>query len=258
MLNSTPPSPQTDLHPLPPAPARPRSAAERNQLIEQGLPLVRRIAFRMARRLPSSVQVDDLISSGTEGLLRAVDAYDPARNDRFEPYAERRIRGSMLDELRAADVLTRHGRNRMAQVSRAVSKLEHELGRSPTEEEIAARLGLSLDEYQQLAMELSRAPAIGGLGEHDPEDVASSALDPASLFAEAELRMHLQRAVSELPERTLQVLSLYYQHECTQAEIGKILGVTESRVCQILGEAVVRLRAKLARAAIGPAYDEGP
>jgi RNA polymerase sigma factor for flagellar operon FliA len=263
MLNTSPPPPLTALPPSIPVAApvvatAPRTAAERNRLIELGLPLVRRIAFRMARRLPSSVQVDDLISSGTEGLLRAVDAYDPARNDRFEPYAERRIRGSMLDELRAADVLTRHGRNRMAQVSRAVVKLEHELGRAPTEEEIAARLGVTLAEYQQLAMELSRAPAIGGLGDHDPDDVASAALDPAALFAEAELRMHLQKAVSELPERTLQVLSLYYQHECTQAEIGKILGVTESRVCQILGEAVVRLRGKLARAAVGPAYDEGP
>lgn len=265
MLNTSPPPPLSALpaqpipaQPIPTVQALPRTVSDRNRLIEQGLPLVRRIAFRMARRLPSSVQVDDLISSGTEGLLRAVDAYDPARNDRFEPYAERRIRGSMLDELRAADVLTRHGRNRMAQVSRAVSKLEHELKRAPTEEEIAARLGISLEDYQQLAGELSRAPAIGGLGDHDPDDVASAALDPAALFAEAELRMHLQKAVSELPERTLQVLSLYYQHECTQAEIGKILGVTESRVCQILGEAVVRLRGKLARQAVGPAYDEGP
>lgn len=257
MLNtSLPPPPSPSLQP--PSPSAPRTPAERNRLVEQGLPLVRRIAFRMARRLPSSVQVDDLISSGTEGLLRAVDAYDPSRNDRFEPYAERRIRGAMLDELRAADVLTRHGRNRMAQVSRTVAKLEHKLGRPPTEEEISEALGISLEEYQQLAMELARAPAIGGLGDHDPDDVASAALDPAALFAEAELRAHLNKAVSELPERTLQVLSLYYQHECTQAEIGKILGVTESRVCQILGEAVVRLRAKLARAAVGPAYDEGP
>jgi RNA polymerase sigma factor for flagellar operon FliA len=234
-----------------------KTASERSRLIELGLPLVRRIAFRMARRLPSSVQVDDLISSGTEGLLRAVDAYDPTRNDRFEPYAERRIRGAMLDELRSADVLTRHGRNRMAQVSRAIAKLEHTLQRAPTEDEIAAALGLTLAEYQHLAMELARAPAIGAIGDHDPDDVASAALDPAALFAEAELRAQLAKAISELPERTAQVLALYYQHDCTQAEIGKILGVTESRVCQILGEAIARLRSKLARAAVGPSYGAG-
>lgn len=234
----------------------PRTQAERTQLIDVGLPLVRRIAFRMARRLPPSVQVDDLISAGTEGLLRAVEAYDPSRNDRFEPYAESRIRGAILDELRGADVLTRHGRNRMAQVSRCIAQLEHTLKRAPLEEEIASALGLSLEDYQQLAMELARAPAIGRLGEHDPDDVASAALDPSALFAEAELRSHLNRAITELPERTQQVLALYYQHECTQSEIGKILGVTESRVCQILGEAVARLRGKLARVAIGPAYDE--
>ena len=255
MLNtSLPPPPTPSLHP----PVAPRTPAERSRLVEQGLPLVRRIAFRMARRLPSSVQVDDLISSGTEGLLRAVDAYDPSRNDRFEPYAERRIRGAMLDELRAADVLTRHGRNRMAQLSRTVAKLEHKLGRPPAEEEIAEALGITLEEYQQLAMELARAAASAGERRDGPEGSSRGAPDPSALFAEAELRTHLNKAVSELPERTLQVLSLYYQHECTQAEIGKILGVTESRVCQILGEAVVRLRAKLARAAVGPAYDEGP
>lgn len=233
-----------------------RGSEERKRLIEIGIPLVRRIAFRMARRLPPSVEVDDLISAGTEGLVRAVDAYDPSRNDRFEPYAESRIRGAILDELRAADVLTRHGRSRMAQVSRAIAKLEHQLQRAPTEEEIATELQLPLAEYQQLAMELSRAPAIGRLGEHDPDDVASAALDPAALFAEAELRGHLVKAIQSLPERTQQVLALYYQHECTQAEIGKIMGVTESRVCQILGEAHARLRAKLATHAIGPAFVE--
>jgi RNA polymerase sigma factor for flagellar operon FliA len=204
----------------------------------------------MARRLPPSVQVDDLVSSGTEGLLRAVDAYDPSRNDRFEPYAERRIRGAMLDELRAADVLTRHGRSRMAQLSRAVAKLEHALRRAPTEEEIAAALGLALAEYHQLTMELARAPVLGS-GDVDVEDVAGDTLDPSVLLAEAQLREHLRLAVAELPPRTVEVLGLYYQHECTQAEIGRILGVTESRVCQILGEAALRLRAKLLRAATG-------
>ncbi len=232
----------------------PRSSSDRKRLFELAYPLVRRIAFRVARRLPPSIEVDDLVSAGTEGLMRAVDGYDPQRNDRFEPYAECRIRGAILDELRGADVMTRHGRARMAQVSRAIARLEHGLSRAPSEDEIAAALGLTLAEYQQLAVELSSATAIGRLGEHDPDDVASAALDPGALFADAELRSRLASAIQALPERTQQVLALYYQHECTQSEIGRILGVTESRVCQILGDAVARLRARLASDGVGEEY----
>lgn len=218
----------------------------RDQLIELGLPIVRRTAFRMARRLPPSVEVDDLISAGTEGLLKAIDGYDPTRYERFEPYAETRIRGSILDELRAADALTRHGRRRMGEVTRAIQELEGQLKRPPTEEEIAQKLELPLEEYQQLAAELARGPALGRLGEVEPDDVASGSDDPCSLYTEQELKHQLTQAIGKLPERMQQVLALYYQHECTQSEIGKILGVTESRVCQILGEAAVRLRATLA------------
>lgn len=218
----------------------------RDQLIELGLPIVRRIAFRMARRLPPSVEVDDLISSGTEGLLKAIDGYDPTRYERFEPYAETRIRGAILDELRSADSLTRHGRRRMGEVTRAIQELEAQLKRPPTEEEVAAKLNIGLEEYQTLMSELARGPALGRLGEIEPDDVASGHDDPCSLYTEQELKSRLAGAISKLPERMQQVLALYYQHECTQAEIGKILGVTESRVCQILGEAATRLRAHLA------------
>ena len=217
----------------------------RDELIETGLPIVRRVAFRMARRLPPSVEVDDLISAGNEGLLRAIDSYDATRYERFEPYAEARIRGAILDELRGVDALTRHGRRRMGEVTKAIRALELELKRAPTEEEIAAKLNLPLETYQQLSAELARGPALGRTGENDPDDVESAANDPASLFDDRELRKRLENAIDGLPLRTQQVLALYYQHECTQSEIGAIMGVTESRVCQILGEAAARLRAKL-------------
>lgn len=218
----------------------------REQLLQIGLPMVRRTAFRMARRLPPNVEVDDLIGAGTEGLLKAIDGFDPTRYDRFEPYAERRIRGAILDELRSADSMTRHGRRRMAEVTKAVRGLQQELGRQPTEEEIADKLGMALDQYQRLSEDLARGPALARLGEADPDEVASDkADDPASLFAEKELRQRLVSAIKGLPKRNQMVLALYYQEECTQAEIGEILGVTESRVCQIIGEATARLRASL-------------
>jgi RNA polymerase sigma factor for flagellar operon FliA len=128
-------------------------------------------------------------------------------------------------------------------VTRAIQALQRELTRPPTEEEIAQRLGLGLDEYRRVALELSRAPALGRLGDVDADEVESQELDPGRLHDEVELRRNLVLAIERLPERHKQVLALYYQHECTQSEIGRILGVTESRVCQILGEAAARLRA---------------
>ncbi|MGF1465939.1 MAG: RNA polymerase sigma factor FliA [Sandaracinaceae bacterium] len=222
-------------------------APDRDDLIAAGLPIVRRVAFRLARRLPPHVDVDDLIGAGSEGLLKAARSYDAEKYPRFEPYAETRIRGAILDELRAWDAMTRHGRRRMLEVSRAVSRLSTRLGREPDEEEVAEELGLELADYQRLNAELARGPALGRLGEVDPDHVDGGFDDPASLYSEAELKGRLAEAIRKLPERTQTVLALYYQEDCTQAEIGEVLGVTESRVCQILGEAAARLRALLAR-----------
>lgn len=217
----------------------------RNQLIEIGLPIVRRVAFRMARRLPPNVEVGDLIGAGTEGLIKAAEAYDPIRYSRFEPYAEARIRGAILDELRSYDYMTRHGRRRLAEVSKTIRELELAIGRAPEEHEVAQRLGIDIEQYRKLMEDLARAPALGRLGETDPDDVAAASADPMHALADQELKMKLAEAIRSLPERMQQVLALYYQEDCTQSEIGQILGVTESRVCQILGEAAVRLRAKL-------------
>ena len=226
--------------PFPPASPRP----SRDELIAIGLPIVRRVAFRLARRLPPNVDVGDLIGAGSEGMLKAIDAWDASRAPSFEAYLDARVRGAILDELRASDVMTRHGRRRLSETARAVRKLEQRLGRSPEEQEIAGELGLALEVYQKLAEDLARGPALGRLGE-DPDGVQSGNSGPADAFLGGELRGRLRGALGKLPQRQQQVLALYYQEECTQLEIGKILGVTESRVCQILGDATVRLRAFL-------------
>ncbi len=220
---------------------------DRAALVTRGLPLVRRMAYRMARRLPPSVDVGDLIGAGNEGLVRAAASYDPTAAAKFESYAQRRIRGAILDELRSWDSVTRHGRRRMHEVTRAIKKLRAALGRAPEEDEIAKELGLDLAVYQKLNMELARGPMLGRLGQVEPDAVDSGHDDPATLYSQAELRHRLTKAITLLPERTQTVLALYYQEECTQSEIGLVLGVSESRVCQILGEAAARLRALLQR-----------
>jgi RNA polymerase sigma factor FliA len=217
----------------------------RETLILQGLPLVRRMAFRMARRLPPNVDVNDLIGAGTEGLLKAVQYYDAERYPQFEPYAKTRIRGAILDELRANDSLTRYGRSRMAEITNTIKELQHRLGRQPAEDEIAARMNIPLEQYQRLTGDLMRGPTLQGLSSVAADDAESSLATPDAVLLDTDLKRRLAAAMGKLTERTQQVLALYYQEECTQAEIGQILGVTESRVCQILGEATARLRAML-------------
>lgn len=221
------------------------SRRERDRLIETGLPLVRRMAFRLARRLPPSVEVGDLIGAGNEGLLRAIAAYEPAKYPRFEPYAEARIRGAMLDELRAADPVTRHGRRRMAEVKKAIQSLTAELGRPPEEEEIAAEMGMNIESYRRLAQDLARAPMLGHVGEVEPDEIEGHWEDASEVLLEREKKSLIASAIGKLPQRTQQVLALYYTESCTQAEIGQILGVTEGRVCQILGDASARIQADL-------------
>jgi RNA polymerase sigma factor for flagellar operon FliA len=225
-------------------PATPEARPSREEMIKRGLPIVRRLAFRLARRLPPNVDVGDLIGAGTEGLLKATESYDPSHAARFETYAEARVRGAILDELRGQDALTRHGRRQFGELTRAIRKLEAWLGRVPEEQEIANELGIDLPTYHKLTEHLSRAPALANLGALDPDDVAGDE-SPGRDLEVRELKAQLVVAVKHLPERTQTVLALYYQEECTLAEIGQILGVTESRVCQILGDATARLRAAL-------------
>ena len=218
------------------------SASDRQALVVAGLPIVRRVAHGVARRVPSHVDIGDLVGAGTEGLLRAVSAYDPKRSDRFEPYAETRIRGAILDELRSIDAMTQHGRRRMAEVNKRVWELERSLGRAPSEEEVASALGMEVGDYLDLLATASHAASMSSGEPADPDLVAGGGPDPSLLYAEAEERRRLAAAIACLPTRMQEVLGLYYQHECTQAEIGRLLGVTESRVCQILSDATSRLR----------------
>ena len=227
-----------------PAPAQTEPRPSRDEMIQRGLPIVRRLAFRLARRLPPNVDVGDLIGAGTEGLLKAIESYDASHAARFETYAESRVRGAILDELRSQDALTRHGRRQFGEVTRAVRKLESRLGRVPEEQEVANELGIDLATYHKMSEQLARAPALANLGAIDPDDVAGEESTTREIETR-ELKAQLVTAVKRLPERTQTVLALYYQEECTLAEIGEILGVTESRVCQILGDANARLRASL-------------
>lgn len=225
-----------------PAASEPQSSGRRDDLVQKGLGVVRRIAFRLARRLPPNVDVGDLISAGTEGLLRSLEGFDETCGVKFETYAAPRIHGAIIDELRSNDALTRHARRQFSGVSRAIKKLERDLGRAPEEAEIAQALGMGLESYQRLTEALSRGPALQNLGGVDPDDV-SAGDELVQQIEERDVRRMLVEAVKRLPERNQRVLALYYQEECTLAEIGEVLGVSESRICQILGDTTARLRA---------------
>lgn len=223
---------------------RPRSEV----LVALGMAIVRRLAARIARRVPPSVAIDDLVAAGAEGLLRALDAYDPSRAQRFDAYVEARVRGAILDELRAGDTLTRHARRTMSAIARATRDLHARLGRMPTDEEVAAALGIDADDHRRRRAELERGAGMSRAGEIDPDELESPERDAHALYEERELREMLRGAIAQLPLRTRRILDLYYHDERTQAEIGKMMGVTESRVCQILGGAAIQLRRALDRA----------
>lgn len=216
-------------------------------------PLVKRLAYHLVARLPSSVEVDDLIQAGLIGLMEAARNFDTEAGVQFETYATQRIRGAMLDELREADWLPRHIRKSVRDMERAMVKVEHSLGRAPTESEMAAAMGVSLADYQTLLGDC-RGHQLIYYDESDSEDESHHALDamasdlkanPYNEIAEGKFRNHLISAIEELPEREKLVMALYYDEELNLKEIGAVLGVSESRVCQLHSQSVVRLRAKL-------------
>lgn len=224
------------------------SANER--LVGEHLDLVKRIACHLLGRLPANVQLEDLVQSGTIGLLEAARHYDARQGASFETYAGIRIRGAMLDEVRRNDWTPRSVHRNSRRVSTAIRAVEGATGSEAQPREIAAELGVSLDEYYAMARDAaaSRLFSLNDLREEDgsfDDFLPGDTPDPAEEFDRDAFRQHLAVAVGSLPEREQLVMSLYYEQELNLREIGAVLGVTESRVCQLHGQALARIRARL-------------
>ncbi|MDH3533275.1 MAG: RNA polymerase sigma factor FliA [Gammaproteobacteria bacterium] len=223
-----------------------------NELVTQHLDLVKRIAQHLSARLPSSVDIDDLMQSGMVGLLEAANNFDPSRGASFETYAGIRIRGSMLDDIRKHDWTPRSVHHKYRQVAEAIHSIESALGRPARSEEIAARLGISVDEYHKVLAD-SASSRLFSLEEtldepslHRAPPRSDSATPEQELY-KSQFRGKLAAEIEQLPDRERLVLSLYYERELNLKEIGQVLDVTESRVCQIHGQAMVRLRGAVAK-----------
>lgn len=222
------------------------------QFIIEFTPLVKRIAYHMLTRLPASVQVDDLIQAGMIGLLDAINRYEGSYGRQFESYAAQRIRGSILDELRDADWLPRSIRKKMRLIESAVSALEQRNGCAPSEQELAKELNMSLDEYQE-TLQSARGAQLIYYEDFQQEDdepfldrlCADSDSDPLNALLDDNFRAHLINAIDNLPPREKQVMGMHYEQEMNLREIGEVLGVSESRVCQLHTQAIARLRSRM-------------
>ena len=246
---------------------RSRDQALRDRLILTYAPLVKFVAGRLGSGLPAHVEENDLVSYGLLGLIGAIERYDPDRDVKFETYAIARIKGSIIDELRALDWVPRSVRSRARDIERAIAALEAKLHRAPTDEEIAERLGITEAELEDSLTDISRS-SIAALDElwtissssgdqvslmetiEDPQGP-----EPQSALAQTELREALGEAIARLPEREKLVITLYYYEELTLREIGEVLGVTESRVSQLHTKAILRLKARLAGSPARPSHD---
>ncbi len=215
-----------------------RDTAARDALVRQHLPLVRRLAYDLSRRLPASVEVDELVSAGSLGLLQAIDRFEPSRGLAFSTFATPRIRGAMVDALRAASQAPRRVRARRRQVAAAEEWLTGKLGRAPRSQEVAQALAVDGGTYGRWVQEIAALEAVP-LDLAEAERFLPVAEDQAD---EGPMSEALEAALSRLPARERQVLALYYFEELPQREIARVLGVTESRVSQIHTRAVERLR----------------
>ena len=229
----------------------------KNMLILKHMPLIRFIAKKMIMRLPSNVEIDDLISCGMMGLMDAIDKYDPQRENKFQTYAEFRIRGAMLDELRSQDWVPRSIRDKAKMLDNAISNLKLELNREPQDEEVAERLNLNLDEFYEF---LNKVRPVSLFSIHESENmpqldrklifslIGDSRLEtPFSKLNGKDVRDLLIKAIESLPEKQRVVLSLYYYEDLNLKEIGRVLRVTESRISQLHTQAVANLRSQLQR-----------
>jgi len=232
----------------------------RERLILHYSPLVKYVAGRVGVGLPPNIEQADLISYGIFGLIDAIQKFDIERAIKFETYAISRIRGAIIDELRATDWIPRSVRYKAREVERAYSSLEAELHRTPTEPEVADRLGISLEDLRAIFSQVSYVNVIAldellSVGSEKGDKLSlvdtledTKAEDPVAAFEAEETKFLLSRAINQLAEREKIVVTLYYYEGLTLAEIGRVLGVTESRICQMHTKAVLQLRAKLAEA----------
>ena len=230
--------------------AKREEAPASNDLIEQHGLLVKRIAYHLMTRLPPSVQVDDLIQSGMIGLLEASKNYDPSQGASFETYAGIRIRGSMLDEIRKGDWAPRSLHRKVRELTKAVSEVEGKTGRDAKDTEVAEHMEISLDEYYQILQHASghRMFSFEDLvtGEEGfSESLVENSISPPEEVERDKFKEALTKAISTLPDRERLVMSLYYEEELNLRETGEVLGVSESRVCQIHSQALVRLKSRM-------------
>lgn len=223
--------------------------SDKEQCLREYAQLVKRLAHQMMSRLPSSVQIDDIIQAGMMGLLDAASRYDEFHGAQFETYATQRIRGAMLDELREADWLPRSLRRDMRSIEAAINRLQQRLGRSPNETEIAEELKIPLAEYQQMLQKSRGAQLVYYEDFHgeDTEDFFErfefgNDADPMDLLEDERFKAELVHAIESLPERERMLMGMLYEQEMNLREIGEVLGVSESRVSQLHSQAVARLR----------------
>jgi len=235
------------------SPAKKR--ATKNLIIQFFTPLVRIIAKKISMRLPANIEVDDLISAGIIGLMDAIEKYDPTRNNKFKTYAEFRIRGTILDELRAQDWVPRSMRERAKNVERAFLKIEQKLGRSASEVEVALNMGMDLNKIQETIKQAKNVALLslddtGYFKNGDKKSILSmlhsnELSNPISQISKNELREQIASYIEELPEKQRMVLALYYYEDLNLKEIGRILEVTESRVSQLHTQAMMKLRSRM-------------
>jgi len=231
-----------------------RGTLDRTAAVQRYAPLVRRLAAQLIARLPANVELDDLVQAGMIGLMDALSRYESGHGAQFETFAMQRIRGAMIDELRGGDWLPRSVRRNQRAIEAAVHAVEQRSRRPATEAEVAAQMGLTLAAYQQLLADAHGAQLVyldelaGGDSEEgflERHAVPEQTTDPVRVLGDERFRASLAAAIEGLPERERQVMGMYYEHDMNLKEIGAVLGVTESRVCQLHSQAVARLRTRM-------------
>ena len=230
-----------------------QSTLSTNAQLKQYAPLVKRLAHHLLAKLPANVEYDDMVQAGMIGLMDAIGRYEVDQGTQFETYANQRIRGAMLDELRSNDWLPRSVRKNQRAIESAMSKLEHRLGRAASDGEIAKEMGIPLLQYQELLQDAKGSQLFyfedysddndGGtyLDRHAPD----TGSDPSAVLCDKRFRTELVKHIDALPEREKQLMGLYYEQDLNFREIAAVMGVTESRICQLHTQAVTRLRSKL-------------